>query len=508
MVVSAGLLLGLYLCLGTWGQFDFTDLMGYYNMLADAFLDGQLHIVYQPERIRLQDMIPFEGRYYLQWGPLPGILHALPKLFGITLSDRVACLAANWLASLVFLRILLIVRRRWFPATPLGLCRWFFFAFALATPTLLLAFQGSIYHESIGIAALFALLSFLAFLRYGENLAASRALASGVWLGLAVTSRISLALDAIGLLAGIWVLNRGSRLSPAAARQRLVLFAVPVLAAGALMMGYNYARFRSPFDYGLSHLRGPHHRAYNLDRIPENLRHYLLSPIRFSRELPWISHTGWLPLAKTERAEGMSSMFLASPFLLLAGLAASIFRKPDPELRPLKIFLGAAGGSALLVFFSLLCFDAASRRYMQDFVPLLMILAFTGAAARSPRWRRWRSPAWAMLCPCVLLHVHMSLFEVIGPAADPNAMKTFVALAPTLRRMAPSQKLDDFEAITHNDLGVMDLAQRRYGDALRRFERAAERMPHAERIRANLELARRLTGSTPAPRSPPQRPPE
>src|SRR5712692_1568913 len=118
------------------------------------------------------DMIPFEGHYYLQWGPFPALLHLAPRLAGLRLSDRVACILAGWLTALVFLEILLLLRARHFPAVPRWVCAWFFFAFAFGTPTAIVALRGTIYHESIAWAALFVLAAFLALLRYGERRAA------------------------------------------------------------------------------------------------------------------------------------------------------------------------------------------------------------------------------------------------------------------------------------------------------------------------------------------------
>ena len=42
--------------------------MGYYNYLADAFLQGRTYIKPTPEQVYLHDMISYQNRYYLQWG--------------------------------------------------------------------------------------------------------------------------------------------------------------------------------------------------------------------------------------------------------------------------------------------------------------------------------------------------------------------------------------------------------------------------------------------------------
>ena len=94
-LIWAASLLILYALIATWGQFDFSDLMGYYNMQADGFLAGHLYIEQAPSQGFLMDMIPFENHYYLQWGPFPALLHLLPRAIGARLSDRVACILAG-----------------------------------------------------------------------------------------------------------------------------------------------------------------------------------------------------------------------------------------------------------------------------------------------------------------------------------------------------------------------------------------------------------------------------
>jgi hypothetical protein len=491
----AAVLLGVYCLLGTWGQFDFSDLMGYYNMLADAFLDGHLYIRPAPQQIALQDMIPFEGRYYLQWGPFPGVLHMAAKLAGLLLSDRVACLLAAWLASVVFFDIVIVLRCRYFPGLPAWVCPVFLLGFAFAGPTPVLAFEASIYHESILISSLCIVLMFRVLLGYLETPGVFEALLSGGALALALTTRISMALYGLAVIPAVaataWRRDAGLR----GMAVRVAACAAPVAAGGLLMMAYNHARFGSPWEFGLKYARPAGHRVYALDRIPENFRHYVLAPPRFSRELPWIEHKGWPPLVKTERAEDMSSLFLGSPFLLLLAVAGRHFRKASLAPLTVRILIATAAAAGLLEFLSLLCLDGASRRYMQDFFPPWMIVAFAGAGAlrTGAAWGRWRLAAVAAVGLPALLHIHLSFFQfVTGAAADPNLGNTFVQFAPLLRRIAPSRQLDDQEAITRNDLGVVSLARGRPLEALRHFERAAELMPDSPRIQENLQIARRL----------------
>lgn len=465
--------------------------MGYYNLQAEAFLAGQVAITPRPGQVLMQDLIPFEGRYYLQWGPFPAVLHAIAMLAGGSISDRLVCLLAGWLTSLLFLDVMFQLRRRFFPATPLWVCWWFFFAFALATPTTVVTLRGAVYHESIGVAALGVMTALWAFLRYSENYATGWLVVSGTALAAALTSRVSQAVYAVGLFVGLVLLVRQA----GRPLKQVAWFAVPVAAGVVIMLGYNYARFHSPFEYGLRYLPSSWAsvRPYALNRVPENFCHYMLAPFRLSRDVPWIRHVGWRPVKRVEVAEEMSSVVLASPFLLLAFLPRR--RQPAAAAR---LFQWTVAGAGLLAFLSLLCYFWAARRYMQDFTPAWMIAAFLGVAARAPEGLarpRWRIPAGAVLTVSALLHIHLCFFQAFEwSPTDPNVLKAFARWSPVVRRIAPGPKLDEQEAIVNNDLGVIYLNQKRYVEAVQHFQQAAARMPHSERIQKNLRLARNLAG--------------
>jgi len=158
-LVWAGILLVVYAWIGSRGQFDFSDLMGYYNLQADVFLNGHIYIAQTPSQVFLQDMASFGRHYYLQWGPFPALLHLAAKVAGANLSDRVACILAGWLTSLAFLEIVLLLRKRYSPAVPKWVCGWFFFAFALGAPTAVvpghqLDAQEAIYRNDLGVMRL------------------------------------------------------------------------------------------------------------------------------------------------------------------------------------------------------------------------------------------------------------------------------------------------------------------------------------------------------------------
>ena len=289
--VVLAVLLAIYAVAGTWGQFDFGDMMGYYTMAADAALQGHLYIAYTPDKVNLIDMIPYQGHYYLQWGPFPLLFHIAARVAGFNLSDRVASLLAGLAAAWLLLEITLELRRRHFPDSSKALCGWFAFAFALATPTALVAWRGTVYNESIGIAAVGILAAFAAFLRYQRQPAGGWLLLSGASIGAAFLTRATVVFHAVPFFLAITAVNWLSRRAVRTTLLHLAVFSLPIAGAGLVQMAYNQARFGSPLDFGLQYKPESvtaGFKTFSLVRVPENFGHYVLSLPKVSADFPWL----------------------------------------------------------------------------------------------------------------------------------------------------------------------------------------------------------------------------
>ena len=105
----------------------------------------------------------------------------------------------------------------------------------------------------------------------------------------------------------------------------------------------------------------------------------------------------------------------------------------------------------------MMAFVAASRRYAQDFLPLLMTLVFLGFALRWERglnWKRWHVAAWAVFVWSALININVPFYQSFyTPTPDLNVIRVFVAMKPTLDKIAPGPQLDEHAAIAANDLG-------------------------------------------------------
>ncbi len=487
----------IYCVAGTWGQFDFSDMMGYYTMGADATLHGSLYIAYTPDKVNLIDMIPYQGHYYLQWGPLPLVFHVAARLVGLNLSDRVACLTAGLLSAALFFEIVLELRRRYLPEVSKAVCVWFVFAFALATPAALVSWRGTVYNESIGVAALGIVAAFWAFLRYQRDPRLRWAALCGAGIGGAMLTRITVALYAFPFFLALAAANYWRQRALRPAIVPLLLFSLPVVSAGLLQMAYNEARFGAPMDFGIQYkpeTTDENFRTFTLLHLPENLGHYIFALPKLSRDFPWLEHSGWEPRVYTTFAEGMSSILLASPFLLLAFLVWRIL-KPRADYPPgLRLATALAAGSGLMMFIAMLCFVSASRRYVQDFMPMLMVAVFLGAATLpAARLRRWLAPAWVVVVLSAMLHADVSFYESFrSPQPDLNVTRAFIAVAPLIRKISPGPELDKEEAMSRNDWATVLLNRHQFRDALSQLERASQLMPDSPIITRNLQLAQKL----------------
>lgn len=494
-----GILAVVFCVVGTWGQFDFSQMMGYYDLFIDALDAGQLYLLMTPDQVNLVDMVPYQGKWHFNWGPFPTIFHWVPRLVGLRLSDRVAAILAGLVACWFFLWILAELRRRYFPDMAESFVGWFLFAFALGTPLALTVFRGNVYNETIGIAVACILGSYCAWLKYSEEPNLKWALLCGLGVGFAIITRITLALYGFVFFGGLIAFERlRGKLDWSGLIARIGAFSLPILLCGFLQMGFNAARFAGPFDFGNKY-KPEHTAGYPLmsaARIPESTLHYFFAPIQFSSDFPYMAHTGWEPVVNVRRAEASSSLLLASPWLLLMVCAWPALKPSSGVSNELRAITRTVGGAGTLTVLGMLLFGAVSRRYSQEFMPTLMLLAFLGAGMCSGvtnGWRKWRPAAWLVLGLSLLLNAQIAFYQSFTtPTPDLNVVRAFVSMTPTLQRIAPGPKLNEEASIAANDLGTVLLQQRRFGEAVEMFEKAAAWQPDSDRIRQNLETARRM----------------
>ena len=296
------LLLALLIwALGAHGELWRASHWAHHLYLADAFLNGQLHLVRTPNDAG--DMALVGERLYIVFGPFPALLlMPLVPLFSRETPDVMVLVITALVALFAFHRLLERVIE---PRERMRV--------ALATLTLGLgtamhygAVMGNVWlHTQITATALQVLALLFA--------ARGRAWTAGVFLGLTVLTRPTLTLAAP---LAAWWLARGSGMGdrePVAWRRVLFALCVPVAIAAVIHGLYNFARFGSFTDAG-----------YHYILMGEPFETLVSNFGRFNLRFLVTNLEGWLfkvPVMAEGRLmpdpHGMS-LLLTTPFLLFA----------------------------------------------------------------------------------------------------------------------------------------------------------------------------------------------
>jgi hypothetical protein len=425
----------------------------YYHQLSEAFRNGQLHLLVEPDT-RLADLenpydlrqrrnIPvvwdasyYDGKYYLYWGPVPGVIAAgIEQLVQVEIRDPELVLFFV-LGTILF--SLLAMRAIWKRAVLQGGSdhspAWILFGGMLAlgvnAPLIWLLTRPSVYEAAIagGQCFLMAGLSFALSGFFSPRSSVIYLLLAGSAFALAAGTRANLLL-AILFLSGmaLWWVYQSKQKNVRKSLPAWLGLTVPLLIGLAAISRYNNARFGSilesghrfqltglalPEDYGL---------VTSFRYILPNLYSYLarlpLFELRFPfLSVPWVKEGAWpgfIPLPEsyyyTEPVAGLISLV---PVIGLAGLIALgwfylIFHRAV-TLKSVEVSINRSwlpwltvwlGGAAMLELLVLLVFISSSLRYLADLAATWILLATVfSTVARSHltggTWRRLITFAW------------------------------------------------------------------------------------------------------------------
>ena len=332
----------------------------------------------------LLDVSLYAGRYYLYFGVVPWAVLLVPwfKLTGTHLSDGAVLWLFCGFGFSCYALALWEIWRRWFAqVSPVVLVTaWAVLAVASGSWALL-AIPQMTQVPSAGAYACCAL-AWLALV-FAETSPASR----NRWLALAMLAAGLVMgcrpnyLPLVALMVGWTVFKLWSHRPATLGKSIAVL--LPIVLVGALLAGWNYARFGNPLEFGfryqliaLNRAAGEgemswHHLVFNLHR-------YLLGGARLVEYFPFIAGElpGPFPLpAGHDATDQVYGVLWIAPIVLLAPFA--ILSGPKP-LRPLVMLIVAGGLGNLLL---LGAFGGGAYRYPVDFMAALALSAATGLLA-------------------------------------------------------------------------------------------------------------------------------
>lgn len=439
----------------TYGTFtSWQNSTRYYAQLADGFNKGQLHVALEPDTAFLDaddpyntdarprfndemwDMSLYKGKLYIYWGPVPALLLApfqarsekfLPDIFPVYFF-----LGGLFIVNSLFL---LHVWKRLFPHVPFRnfLASVLLAGFILPIPWSLNT--PDVYEAAIGAGQFFLMGGiFFAYLALEGKKTPYLALAGLFWacsVGSRAVNVFSVAL--LTILTAVW-LWRSLPVRPFPWRR----WATPMIAlllplgVGAILLGwYNWARFDSPFEFGLRYqitiynLNRDIRLVFQPDYFPYNFYAYILQPFTGTATFPFVQ-----PVHFSAGLKGMNIMppklyaggpvvgfLFYAPFLLLGILPFVSWKKTLAPSRPAggrgihAYLLLLLGGSFLVNFTMLLFYFYGQMRFHVDWVSQAVLLAVygywqlmgAGVGSKPDRSRLYVRAAGILLAVSILL---------------------------------------------------------------------------------------------------------
>ena len=350
----------------------------YYVRLSDAFLHGRLYLLEQPSW--LNELIPYEGRYYVVYPPLPALLMMpLVALVGTGLNQT---LVSVFIGSLSVVLACVVAKDVLGKDQNGTVPIWAAVLFGFGTIFWYLTSLGSAWYLA-HVTSVFFL-----FLAIHEALTKRRPLVTGLLVGASYWCRLPTILTLSFFAAMIGFVYRRDRSK------------IPVqilkLAAGAsvfvgLNMLYNYVRFGTPFDVGYWLIPGVvdepwfSQGLFSLSYIPCNMRAIFAALPAFTSEPPyvlppwtgmaiWVTTPAFIYALRSKRTEAITW----ASWLAILAVASVLFTR------------GCTGWGF-------------GYRYAMDFYPFLFILTVKGMGEQL----RWHHRA------LILLSVLVNLWGVI-----------------------------------------------------------------------------------------------
>lgn len=403
---------------------------GFQNVLAQAFLDGDIAAGAAPEQLLalpdpydpisnapyrgegLHDLALYDGKVYVVHGPTPVVLLNIPyRLLGLgNLNPNLATLLFCIGAFLASVALFEEVRRRYFPSSPLWMRLVAIVTVGLGTPLPWLISIGRAYEATIACGYFLAALSGYLLMRSLRDPARPNLLLAAlgsVAAAAAVGARPHLAVLILFVGAAAWV---GARAASARRDGMSLLGALgaPYALVALVLAWYNVARFGSVTEFGthyqLSGYNMPTYPVYRLSYLWPGVRDYLFAWPRFEDAWPYLHLQLLTPYESTRHThEPVAGVVWLFPIIVVgpATLLWSV-RRLDGRTRAFLGLLALGTCTALLSLVAIsLPFSASTMRYTVDFAPLLVVSGLCAAAYAAVHAkgtvRRWLSYALCLL---------------------------------------------------------------------------------------------------------------
>ena len=385
----------------------------YFSELAMSFKRGTLYLAEEPSpellslsnpydhNLRFEAKVPFiwdvslyNKKYYLYWGPVPSLLLTIYN------NQQLADIGDEFLtlrfAFGVFLYAVLIAVK-FFDQLARDVPRWFIvlatLILGLCAPATIMLVDSRVYEAAIfGCQFFFIGGCYWAYAAISNptppnHLFSWQLILAGIHWALALGTRITIlptvffaAAATIVYIAWMQKITALNRLAPTVAA-----IGLPLLLALAGLGWYNWARFGSVTEFGIKYQLAnmdysEFHDSFSGKYVANNLFVYFAHPLKVQGRFPYLVRIE--NLYSNERLGGL--LFMA-PYIVLTLMPLAFRRKSSPPVNDLdgtnepqlfeRWLITIFSGSALISLMMVLAFWFPTMRYMEDFMPSLLLLA-------------------------------------------------------------------------------------------------------------------------------------
>lgn len=394
--VAVLLVLGAYFYFASAGTWEFRRVewwAAFYPGQIEGFLDGQLSLRHEadPALAKLAnpydpsqranipyswDASYYKGKYYLYFSPIPALIFTLPfKLIGRGYpSDH---LTMFFFAAWAFLASVAFTQRalRHIPAMKHVPFSLWVLLIGIGNVIPFSLTEVRVYEVAVACGMAMAAMWAYTLLRFIEKPTTRSAVIMGTFLALTIATRPNLIV--LLLITGAVLLTR---------RRFIIAAAIPVMLVGSAYAIYNYQRFGSPFQTGLSYQlttksmldETPCRLSCGDDftRFMNTLMHYVFYPPKFVSTFPYadLRNNDVDPLTSfPAMAEQVGGIAAVTPIAMLGSALALLLllakRTENIGLRA-GLYVLAAGW---IIMLALSTCRWVVARYSLDFAGLMLI---------------------------------------------------------------------------------------------------------------------------------------
>jgi hypothetical protein len=408
--------------IGTWTKWQSISNNYDYNLLATSFRAGRLSLEIKPDPALLALSNPYDpegrtgvpfpwdaslykGKFYLYFGPTPAIILLVAKtIYPGPIGDQYiffAFISGTYLVGSLFI---FKIWRRFFTDISLWKIGCSLLVIGLIDPFFWTLGIPFIYNTAIMSGQFFFLAGFyLAFDALDrDTISTWKLVLTGILWTAAIGSRFTqiLPIGFMAVMISIWLLRKYRQTEMTTRSIQALPGFVLTLTLGVIALGwYNWARFSSVFETGITYqLAGIDFQKYHSllfapSYIIENLYNYFLNPPKLIYSFPWFrtlnginqSIITGLPLPDIYRSQKIVGLLYNAPFIIFAIIpVARIFpggtdkTRNEEDQRSFNWLVIALLGSFLSTTAFLLFFFFSAGRYLNDFLPCLLLLSVIG----------------------------------------------------------------------------------------------------------------------------------